>query len=249
MRAYVALACVLAVGCTGEAASSRTERLETPAIAAGESVVDQRFGLRIVAIEGASTPSEHATDSLPPRNLELRGGGRVVRPPVPSLSGCITRMGALWVTTEFTLIDERGALLAPDAEQDLSVSPAGDEVAFVAHSEEGISGIHILSMETRTAQLLTGEFANATTPFFLPDGRLIFAGGHTGDFAALWLLDRRTGATRQLTNHGLRVGQPLGPTFVPLPAWQSSMRLEVDVLVYEDGEGTQRVSLREEQTP
>ena len=243
MRAYVALACVLAVGCTGEAASSRAERLETPAITAGETVVDHHFGLRIVAIEGASTPSEHATDTLPPRNLELRGGGRVVRPPVPSLSGCITRAGALWVTTDFTLIDERGALLAPDAEQDLSVSASGDEVAFVAHSEEGTSGIYILSMETRAAQLLTGEFANATTPFFLPDGRLIFAGGYAGDIAALWILDLTQGTRTQLTNHGLRVGEPLGATFIPLPAWQSSMRVERGVLSYHDGEGTQRITL------
>lgn len=173
----------------------------------------------------------------------------MVRPPVPSLTGCITSAGPLWVTEERTLIDERGTVLAPDAEQDLSVSPSGDEVAYVAHSDDGTSGIYILSMQRRSAQLVTGAFADATTPFFLPDGRLIFAGGYAGDFAGLWLLDLRTGAARQLTNHGLRVGQPLGPTFVPLPAWQDSLRLEGDMLVYEDGERTQRISLRAEQTP
>ena len=249
MRHVAAWACLLTLGCAGDPTQA-TSRAESLRASAHETTLDARLGQQIIATANVNAPSENAgTDRVPPRELVLRRDGRDIAPPVPCLTGRITAAGAVWLTAESTLVDEDGALLAADADQDLSVSASGEDVAFVAHSSEGVSGVYILSMRTRQTHLVTGDFANATTPLFLPDGRLIFSGGYAGDIAGLWMLDLREGTRTQLTNHGLRVGEPLGATFIPLPAWQSSMRVEHGVLAYDDGEGTRRITLPARQTP
>lgn len=194
---------------------------------ADEVEVDIRGPRRLVGPPVTTTRG----DAFPGRELALVEGSERIALPEPALTGRITAEGAVFITEQRALIDQDGNVLDSDVELDLDVDSSGTRVAYGVRDSEGDFRVRVLDLGGGTTAHVSGALAHATTPFWLADGRLIVSGGQTNEIVGLWLLEGE-GATR-LTNFGMKVGEPLGPDFVPLPYQQQEVRESGGALVYE----------------
>lgn len=239
-RVPLSLALVLSA-CAGEGALGAAE-LPLEAEPPGELSELQRRDERILLVGSASTPMPQ-TDERPTVRLVVRGPAGELEAPGRMLGGALTAHGAVFVTPSFALIDEGGRVLDHDALPELAVRSDGLAVAY-PHRAGSDAGVYVLDVQAQTTRLVTQGLALADRPLYLPDGRLVVIGAQASGIAGVWIVDPDAGAAPvPVTNAQLQAGRPLGPSFVPPPAYHASMRLEDGALVYDDGRSEQRVAL------
>ncbi len=208
----------------------------------GELTELDRRGERLLLAGAPSTPGPQ-TDERPTVRLVLRGPTGDLEVPGRMLGGALTDEGAVFVTDHFELVDEQGRLLDEDVIPELSVRADGRAVAY-PHRAGSAAGVYVADLHDGAVSLVTRGLALADRPRYLADGRLVVIGARASGIAGVWVLDPEGGGQPvPITNAELRTGRPLGPSFVPPPAYHASMRVEAGVLVYDDGRREQRVAL------
>ncbi len=228
-------------GCGTDPASSREEGLT-----AGSdelTVVDAQGDRRL--LRGSPSATVPQTDERPTYRMRVEGA-ETIEPGEPVLGAALVQDGAVWVTPAFELVDEQGAILDRDVLPELAVSADGLTVAYPHRAGEG-AGVYVVSRDGAgwsAPHRVTDALAFADRPLFLEGGRLIVVGSVVSGIAGVWIFDPAgTAQPIAVTNATLRTGHPLGPTFVPPPAFHESMHVEGDVLTYDDGYGERRVTL------
>jgi len=208
----------------------------------GELTELDRRGERVLLSGAPSTPGPQ-TDERPTVRLVLRGPAGDLEVPGRMLGGALTAQGAVFVTEHLELVDEQGRLLDEEVIPELSVRADGRAVAY-PHRAGSEAGVYVADLDDGAVSLVTRGLAVADRPRYLADGRLVVIGARASGIAGVWLLDpERAGQPVPITNAELRTGRPLGPSFVPPPAYHASMRVEAGALVYDDGRREQRVAL------
>ena len=238
-RSLFLLAAALLVGCDAAppVATSNAPLRAAPSWIAGAEVIDSRGSLRILAGPAPRAPEQ--TDLRPARPLALDDGGQFVDPPAPSWTGRLTAKGALWITVGEKLVDQAGNTLDEEVSPELAVSADGQQVAYTKGFP---NGVYVRDLRDGHVRHATAAMHDANQPIFHGANRLIVAGSATTEVYGIWVVDLVEGAKpRAITNGDLKVGQGLGPSFVPPPARHESMKLVGDTLVYFDGEGERRV--------
>jgi hypothetical protein len=217
---------------------------EDPAVAVALTVQE-------AAPHEAPTPILDAHDVVVPRALEaVRADGSTFTPPAPALTGRIAGGAAWWVTVDGDLLVDDGRTarrVDVDVIAELDVDPSGRWLAY-AKRPGADAGVFIVDVgdPNRAPRLVTPGLGIADRPRFVDAQRLVVVGAPTGGVAGVWVVrvDRAPTPT-PVTNAGLRAGAPLGPTFVPPPAYHESMVVDGGALVYDDGADIRRVSLAE----
>jgi len=255
-RACMALLLPLALACesapeagSSGAALSADRWGAAPAWVEGESAtaVDRRAGWTLLRDAVASPPP--GTDVRPAVPMVvLREDGAALSPPGPVVDAVLLDGAVAWVGREGELwIDDGAQPRGVDDEVlgELAVGADGRRLAYAKRAGEG-AGVWLTTRDAAAPRRLTVGLAVADRPLFVDDERLVVVGSRPGGIAGLWLV-RADGSEqpRPVTNAELRAGSPLGPGFVPPPAYHDSMRLEGGSLVYDDGRGERRVPLAE----
>ena len=222
---------------------------EIPAGAAATLVVDAgswtevaRDGDRAL-LRSAASETLPQTDERPTYAMALRTPAGSIAAPGPVLGGALVPGGAVWVMADGTLARDDGTTLDEHVIPELAVSADGARLAYPRAQIEGGGG-RVLELRTSARRRVAMDLALADRPLFLPDGRLVVVGARASGIAGIWLVDA-SGArpSTPVTNDGLRTGRPLGPTFVPPPAYHASMHARGGDLVYDDGYGERHVTL------
>jgi hypothetical protein len=225
-------------GCTTAPTAASQELI------AGEPVViDVRGDRRL--IRSAPSPTVAQTDERPTYRVLLEGAETTALD-APVLTAALVDDGVLRVTPSFELVDDQGTVLDRDVVPELSVSADGRTVAYPHRTGED-AGVFVVSRDGAdwtAPRCVTPSLASADRPLFLESGRLLVVGSVASGIAGVWIVDP-LGAAQPVpvTNAALRTGRPLGPTFVPPPAYHASMRVESGTLVYDDGNQERRVVL------
>jgi len=212
-------------------------------------VVSERAGARLW--RGSPSAPAPQTDERPTYRMVVEAGSDRVEPAARVLAGVLVEGGVLWVTPEHELRDGQGSVLDRAVVPELAVSVDGRMVAY-PHRAGDAAGVYVIARDGggwSRPRRVTAGLALADRPLFLDDGRLVVIGAVASGIAGVWLVDpRRDAQPVPVTNERLRTGRPLGPTFVPPPAYHESMRARAGALVYDDGYGERRVELPAEGT-
>lgn len=215
--------------------------------AAGATVMERRGVWTLVRGEAEEPPP--GTDVRPAVPMAvLREDGAALVPPAPVVDAALLDRSVAWVGLEGELWIDDGGQPRPiddDVLGELAVSDDGRRVAYAKRAGRD-GGVWLTTSDAAPARRLTPGLAVADRPLFVDDAWLVVVGSRPGGIAGVWLV--RADASEQprpVTNHGLRAGAPLGPGFVPPPAYHDSMRREGDELVYDDGRAQRRVALTE----
>lgn len=241
MRASVCWVMLL-VGCASDSSVAATEPALVASNAAELRVIAQRDGRQLLA--GPPSVTAPQSDERPTYAMAVRERGRPVHAPTRMLGGALVAGGVVWVTPASALVDSRGSTLERDVIPEIAVNAEGTSIAYPRRAEDG-QGVYVRALDAGSSRLVSPGLATADRPLFLPDGRLVVVGSRPSGIAGVWLIDLPSGTPPvPVTNATLRTGVPFGPTFVPPPAHYASMRLDGDVLVYDDGRREQRVPLQ-----
>ncbi|MCC7540396.1 MAG: hypothetical protein IT379_29535 [Deltaproteobacteria bacterium] len=204
-------------------------------------VVAERDGRRLLS--GPPSAVAAQSDERPTFEMRVQDGGRTIPAPGRVLGGALVEGGVVWVTPAFELIDGRSRVLDRDVIPEIAVTACGGRIAYPHRAGEG-QGVYVLALPDGEPRRVTDDLATADRPLFLLDGSLLVVGSRPSGIAGLWRVDPEgAGQATPLTNADLRTGRPLGPTFVPPPAYHASMRVEGNELVYDDGRRERRVVL------
>ena len=218
-----------------------------PAWTASAEVVARRGGWSLVRGEAEPTPAGTDVRSLVPFAV-VREDGAALVPPEPVIEAALLDGAVAWLSVEHTLWIDDGAQLRAvddDVHGELAVDAHGRSLAWAALPGER-AGVWVASLDDDVApRRVTEGLGVADRPLFVDDDRLVVVGAVPGGIAGVWVVRLRENGARPvpITNAALRAGQPLGAGFVPPPAYHASMRVEGDVLVYDDGERERRVDL------
>lgn len=233
-------------GPTEVGAASSALATEVPAWVASGTVVAERFGQRLVRGEVQAAPE--GTDVRMPVPLAVvRADGSTWVAPADAVEAALLDGAVAWVDLEGTLLVADGPRIITidqDVHGELAVDPSGQLLAYALRPGER-AGVWLASVEGGAPRHVTPGLAVADRPLFVGGEQLVVVGSRPGGIAGVWTVRYRDAAAQpvSITNGALRVGTPLGPTFVPPPAYHASMRVESGVLVYDDGEREQRVEL------
>ena len=131
----------------------------------------------------------------------------------------------------------------PVAQGVIGAPAFGGRAVAVARVVEEPVGTELVVFEQGKARVLVGLEARPDRVSLTPDGAFAaYVSGRTG-LASVWIVDLRDGATRQLTNVGVRPAKGSAPAgFVPPPL--DPPRFEGSLLVWESPTGAQQVSWR-----
>jgi hypothetical protein len=226
MRIFASLfLATLLLGCESRSADVATTRSPL------ERAIDARGGQRIVAGPAPNTPAQ--TDLRPALPLAFFDGARFHEPPAPSWTGKLTAKGPVWITIHEELVDASGAILDREVAPELVVSADGLRLAYTRGFP---NAVYLLDLRGGRPTIATESMRDANQPLFHGDHRLVVTGSRTDELFGIWIVDLAAGAVpRAITNGDLRVGQGLGPSFVPPPARHESMRIVGETLFYDDG--------------
>jgi Tol biopolymer transport system component len=81
-----------------------------------------------------------------------------------------------------------------------AVSPDGTMVAYISGGDAGTGQVFIASLDGTDVQQVTHDRREASTPAWSPDGEAIAYTSRDGDLGNIFVLDRATGETSQVTN-------------------------------------------------
>jgi hypothetical protein len=242
------------VGGAGEALEEGTRWASAaPAWVPAARSIEDRNGARLLGGSAERAPDQ--TDLRPARPLVVHDARRdlYLLPPEAVWVGALTRDGVLWVTTRGDLLHDDGVAaprtIASNVIPEIAVDPTSTFVAF-ARGPGNDAGVYVVELAANGAapRRVTPGLAVADRPLFVDDTMLLITGARPGGIAGLWTLRHREVdvALRPLTNATLRAGAPLGPTFIPPPAYHASMRIEDEAVLYHDGRAERRVPLTPE---
>jgi hypothetical protein len=231
---------------SGSAALGSSRFGPAPGWAASAEVVARRGAWAL--LRGEAEPVPVATDvrAVVPFAV-VRDDGAALLPPEPAIDAALLDGAVAWLGVERTLWIDDGAQLRAiddDVHGELSTDASGTWLAWAVVPGER-AGVWVASLAEGTPRRVTEGLGVADRPVFLDDERLVVVGAVPGGIAGVWVARyREVGAQPvPITNASLRAGQPLGAGFVPPPAYHASMRVDGDVLVYDDGERERRVEL------
>jgi len=246
---------ILLAGCDGPAAAGRAGSAlsagrwrAAPAWTADARVADRRGEWTLV--RGAAAAGPPGTDVRPAApHAVLRDDGSALLPPTDVLGGRLLAGAVAWVGADGTLWIDDGARPRPvhdDVIAELDVGPDGHLLAYARRPGRG-AGVWSIRPDDDAPRHLTPGLAVADRPRFVDDRHLVVVGARPGGIAGVWVVRHgaRSPQPVPVTNAGLSAGEPLGPAFVPPPAFHASMEVRGDTLLYDDGETRRHVSLRE----
>ena len=232
----------------GAAALVASRFTPAPAWVVGAEVEDRRGALALVRGDSVRAPA--GTDvRVTARFAVLRDDGAALVLPEPAIEAALLDGAVAWIDVDHTLwIDDGTRLRAvdDDVHGELATDPTGRWLAWAELPGER-AGVWIAphAGEAQTPRRVTDGLGVADRPVFVDDERLVVVGAAPGGVAGVWVVRYRERGARPvpITNATLRAGEPFGPTFVPPPAYHASMRVDADVLIYDDGEQVRRVPL------
>lgn len=243
-RALLLAASLLACTTTSEPGRSASDLTAASSEPGGrETVIDTRSGMRLLS--GPPSVGAPQTDERPSYRMRVEGN-ETFELPERVLGGALVDGGVVFVTTQLSLVDGAGHVIDEHVIPELAVRDDGRALAY-AHAAGETPGVYVIEggdARWSAPRLVTPGLETADRPLWLEDGRLVVVGALPSGIAGVWLVDPSSAqALVPVTNSTLRTGRPFGDAFVPPPAYHESMRVEADVLTYDDGRGQRRVPL------